>query len=123
MNWEAIHYFKRAEFDSPDAPGSGDNMDAAFVATLDRLRERVGFPLIVNSGFRTTEYNARLDGSVDGSAHTRGLAVDIQARTSGERFHILAQALEIGIRRVGIGKTFVHLDMDDMKPQLVAWLY
>ncbi len=123
MNWDAIRHFKPHEFDSPDAPGSGENMDPEFVAMLDRLRERVGVPLIVNSGYRTADYNAQLEGSVDGSAHTRGKAVDLAARSSRERLQIIAQALEIGIRRVGIGRTFVHLDLDHTKPQLVAWLY
>jgi hypothetical protein len=32
-------------------------------------------------------------------------------------------ALECGIRRIGIGKTFVHLDNDASLPQGVMWDY
>jgi hypothetical protein len=29
----------------------------------------------------------------------------------------------LGIRRIGIAKTFIHFDLDDTKPPKVAWLY
>jgi hypothetical protein len=28
-----------------------------------------------------------------------------------------------GIKRIGIGKTFIHVDVDDTLPQNVMWLY
>ena len=121
--WEGIKHFSAAEFDSPDVPGSGDLMNIEFVKLLDQLRDRVGFPLHITSGYRTPAHNATLGKAVDGSAHTQGVACDIAISTSGERFAVVFWALEIGIKRVGMARTFVHLDMDFGKPQRVLWLY
>ncbi|CAK9888356.1 MULTISPECIES: D-Ala-D-Ala carboxypeptidase family metallohydrolase [Pseudomonas] len=44
-------------------------------ATLEQVRELVGAPVLVSSGFRSMELNEEIGGS-PGSAHTEGLAVD-----------------------------------------------
>lgn len=92
------------------------------VNRLDQIRGRVGFPLIVNSGVRTPEYNATV-GGVDGSAHEAGWAADLAVRTSQERFKVLKAAMDVGFKRIGVAKTFIHLDADPSKPPEVAWLY
>lgn len=122
MTWKDIEFFRPYEFDSPDSPGSGQKMDLSFVQKLDQLRKKLGFPLVVQSGFRTPEHNAQV-GGVDCSAHEAGKAADLRALSSGTRFAILSAALNMGFTRIGIGKTFVHLDDDPTKPKQVAWLY
>src|SRR5689334_353729 len=57
--WGDVKHFRKEEFDSPDAPGSGIHMDLEFVLLLDALRERLGVPLNINSGYRTTEHNRK----------------------------------------------------------------
>ena len=42
---------------------------------------------------------------------------------SEKRFKIVEMAMKHGIRRIGIGDNFVHLDMDYSLPQGVMWLY
>ena len=120
--WAEIKHFTFGEFDSPDQKGSGLGMNIEFVKLLDTLREKCGFPLHINSGFRTVEHNAQV-AVIERSAHTLGLACDIACGTSAERDLILKYSFELGIRRRGIGKTFVHLDLDFSKPQNVTWLY
>jgi len=122
MDWSRIKYFRQFEFDDPTAPGSGANMDQAFVEHLDELRASIGHPLTIHSGYRTPEHNATV-GGVDSSAHTSGHAADIGALSSGERFEIVSAAIKAGFRRIGIGSTFVHLDDDLTKEQSVCWLY
>jgi len=122
--WASIKHFEPEEFDSPDQEGSGFlKMQVPFVQKLDALREKVGFRLVVNSGFRSISYNARLRDSVDGSAHCLGCAVDLACRDSRTRFLVLKAALELGFQRMGIGPTFVHLDDDITRASEVVWLY
>ena len=45
-----MKYFNYDEFDSPDAPGSGNLMEADFLEMLDRAREISGIPYIITSG-------------------------------------------------------------------------
>lgn len=123
MKWDEILYFKPVEFDSPDRPGSGSQMSLDFVRKLDKLREAVKMPLFIQSGYRTADHNGALKDSVDGSAHTTGHAADIAALSSGTKFKIVEAALRLGFRRIGIGRTFVHIDDDITKPQDVVWLY
>jgi len=122
QSWKGIRHFSPKEFDSPDAPGSGLNMDLAFVAKLDELRDRCGFPFSVNSGYRTPAHNTKVSG-VQHSAHTSGHAADIRAESSGAKFQIIKHAIAMGFTRIGVGATFVHVDDDETKPQEVVWLY
>jgi len=120
--WSDLKYFRHPEFASPDAPGSGVRMDLDFVLALDKLREAVGIPLVIVSGFRTTQHNAKV-GGVECSAHTLGWAADILVLSGATRMRIVREALRLGFRRIGIGKKFVHLDVDLTKPQNVMWVY
>ncbi len=122
MNWTDIAHFDSNEFDSPDVPGSGLKMNIDFVAKLDTIREKVGLPLSISSGFRTPEHNAKV-GSVDSSAHETGHAADILTLTSTLRFKVLQAAMFLGINRIGVGNTFVHLDDSDHHAQNVVWTY
>jgi hypothetical protein len=116
-------YFDYSEFDSPDAPGSGQqHMSADLIRRLDKIREAVGFPLLVSSGYRTPAHNAKV-GGVAGSSHTKGLAVDLRAATDAQKRAIAKAAIAQGIVRIGWGRTFIHLDIDGSKPQRVAWGY
>ena len=120
--WDGIRKFKSYEFDSPNSPGSGINMSRDLVEILDAMRGKIGLPLIITSGYRTKEDNERV-GGVPASAHTRGLAVDVQCLTSSLRFTLIKLAISNGIKRIGVGKDFIHLDLDPDLPQGVCWLY
>ena len=36
---------------------------------------------------------------------------------------LIIEARSLGFKRIGVGKTFVHLDTDENKSQYVAWGY
>ena len=120
--WANIRYFKSSEFDSQGEPNSGKNMRRDLIEILDAIRGRIGRALKITSGYRTREDNERVGGVLN-SAHTRGLAVDVQTSDSSLRYALIEQALKCGIRRVGIGKDFIHLDLDPDLPQKTCWLY
>ena len=123
----SLKYFKYDEFDSPDVPGSGEYMDAEFLAMLDNAREIAGIPFKINSGWRTIEHNQTVRGK-PGSSHIVGKAVDIAVRNSRERAIILSALKDAGFNRFGVGKTFIHVDndgtdFDGVKDPNVLWLY
>jgi len=39
------------------------------------------------------------------------------------RNQLVLAAKKVGFKRIGVGKTFVHLDVDSTKSQYVAWGY
>ena len=121
-----MRYFKSEEFHckcgEPDCPARGE-INLVLGQKLDTLRSMVGTPLVINSGLRCPEYNRKV-GGVDSSAHEAGLAADIAASDSGIRFRILQALFNADLfKRVGIAKSFVHVDIDGSKAPNVAWLY
>lgn len=117
-----LRHFEYSEFDSPDAPGSGKKMDNDFVRLIDEIRHRYGEPLVVNSGYRTEQHN-KVVGGEKNSAHTKGLAVDIQVEQSRKRYKLIGLAYSFGIERIGLSENFVHLDCDETKDPEVFWTY
>ena len=117
--WSNIKHFKPSEFDSRDLPGSGVNMQPEFMSKLDRAREVANIPFKINSGYRTAAHNAKV-GKPD-SAHTRGWAADIMAKDSESRYAILSSLFAAGFARIGIYKTFIHVDCDPSLPSSVVW--
>ena len=117
-----LKYFKLSEFDSPDKLGSGSKMDKKFLEKLDYARHNAGLPFKINSGYRTKEWNMHIGGRV-GSSHIKGLAADIHCNGSRDRALIVKALIQVGISRIGIGKTFIHCDVDKQKDQDVIWLY
>ena len=115
-------YFSAQEFKRCTPSCDITQMDAGFLQVLDEVREGAGIPLVLNCAYRSVAYD-KSKGRSGNSAHTRGKAVDIRCNTSANRYKIVAAALGAGIRRIGIGKTFVHLDDDDSLPQGVIWDY
>lgn len=115
-------YFKAAEFRRCSPACSIEQMSERFLALLDEVRERAGIPLVLNSAYRSPAWE-KAHGRSGTSAHCKGLAVDIRCNTSANRWRIVRAALSCGIRRIGIGKTYVHLDADASLPQDVIWHY
>lgn len=98
------------------------DMNDVLLAMLDKLREKVEEPLIVSSAMRCEAHNAGLENSSLDSSHLDGLAVDIRCTSNDLRFKIVKYAFEVGFRRIEVGPTWVHLDIDSKKPQDVLWL-
>jgi hypothetical protein len=64
----------------PNQPGPAETecLRALCAAVLDPLREAIGRPIRVNSGYRSAALNRRIGGAVN-SQHAQGKAADIQA--------------------------------------------
>lgn len=113
-------------FDSPDIPGSGHCMDRQLVFMLQQLEARTGYPIFswINSGARSPAHNKKVGGVLN-SSHKMPTckAVDIKTSTKFIRNHLVSVARDVGFKRIGVGKTFIHLDIDNLKSQYVAWGY
>lgn len=115
-------YFSESEFKKCVPSCSERDMDGAFLSLLDEVRERAGIPLVLNCAYRSSAWD-KSKGRSGNSAHTRGKAVDIRCNASVTRYKIVKAALDCGVRRIGIGKSFVHLDNDNSLPQDVIFDY
>jgi uncharacterized protein YcbK (DUF882 family) len=83
-------------------------VDERSMDMLQELRDAIGKPLFVNSGYRSPEHNRKVKGAPN-SFHLRGRAFDI----SNKRHSVdtlVSTALSIGFMGVGYYNTFVHLD-------------
>lgn len=103
-----IEHFTPQEFDSPDLPGSGANMNFDFVNQLDEIRDCVGRPLLVNSGYRTKSYNRKVGGA-ENSLHLIGCAVDIHCVSHIIRYDLVSGAIATGMDEIIIYPHHVHL--------------
>jgi zinc D-Ala-D-Ala carboxypeptidase len=115
-----MKYFKLSEFACPCC--GANNIDRKFVELLDKIREEYGKPMVVKSGYRCKKHNDEV-GGVPESAHVDGVAADIGCSFAGDRMKLVTLAIANGITRIGIAKTFVHLDTSKDLPRYILWLY
>lgn len=97
------------------------DMDAAFLDKLLLAQKAYGKKFHITSAFRSLAHE-KFKGRNGLSSHCKGLAVDISAVAHNERLFIVAALIIMGFRRIGISRTFIHVDDDTSKvPSL--WLY
>ena len=90
-------------------------IDPLLVEYLQAIREHVGMPVRINSGYRSPTYNKRIGGATN-SYHTRGQAADIWITSNTPRqVYLMLDRYEVGTvppDRIGLGlyATFVHID-------------
>jgi len=116
-----IKYFTEEEF-SCDGVNCWEMMSAELLIKLDLARAIAETPFVITSSWRSIEANERAGGKAN-SAHLRGNAVDIACGGSSDRFRIVDALLTAGFRRIGISKSFVHCDTDELLPEPVIWTY
>ena len=114
-------WFKSAEFECKCGCWK-NNIDPDLIMLLDEARELAGVPFIINSGCRCKKHNRRVGGKTT-SSHLRGKAADIKATSSKARFAILQALFMAGFNRIGVGKKFIHVDIDHKKPSTVVFIY
>ena len=115
-------YFKENEFRACSPACSLQDMRQSTMNRFDRARGIAGIPFVLNSAYRSPEWELAHGRSGKG-AHTHGCALDIRCNTSANRMRIVYGLLMAGFTRIGIGKTYIHADDDETKPQNVMWHY
>lgn len=78
---------------------------------LQKFRELVDYPFIINSAYRTPAYNQKIGGSL-GSQHVYGRAFDVSLRGIKKyKIEDLAKLARItGFTGIGLYDTFIHVD-------------
>lgn len=103
------------------------NISEAFMDRLQTLRTIVGFPITITSGCRCPEHNKACGGKPISDHLTTEFiqceGVDIECSNSKHRRIIILTAEIVGIKRVGIAKSFIHLGVKASNPQKVMWVY
>ena len=107
-----MNYFTDAEV---------EGLDPELVELLNQARGLAGVPFVITSGRRSEESNQNAVGVKD-SAHLKGLAVDLRARESLNRFKILRGLICAGFERIGLYDGHIHADIDTDKIAPVCWL-
>lgn len=120
--YKVSQWFKRKEVWCKCGCGE-DNVSQVLLNILDRIRSCNGKPVVLNSMCRCPDHNKKEEGKPT-SAHLTGTAADIRCSTSRQRYELLEIIIPMReIRRVGIAKSFIHIDVDKTKTQNVIWMY
>ena len=110
--WAKFPNFSKEEFECSHC--SKEQMDPEFLADLQELREELGHPIVISSGYRCPEYNNEISSTGFDGPHTTGKAADIlisydTARTALEPIVYLFPG--IGVNQRGApGRRFIHVD-------------
>lgn len=116
--------FSRSEFacKGQQCCGHSAPINPDLVDALQLLRDRIGTPLIINSGFRCIKHNTETPEAAHDSQHCLGLAADVALPigVSIDTFLNLARSI-YAFSGIGIGISFLHLDIG--RPQRIEWTY
>ena len=97
-------------------------MHESTLKMLQEARTISKTPYKINSGTRCAKRNAEVGGK-ENSSHLKGYAIDIHCTESRKRAYIIGGLVEAGFTRLGIAKTFIHVDNDPDKVVGVVWVY
>jgi len=114
-----MKHFRLEEFNCTHT--NKNEMDKAFLAKLDELREICGFPFRITSGYRDATHPSEVVKAAPGTGtHCQGIAADIAVSNGVERMNIVHEALKMGFS-IGVARTFIHVDARTTTP--VLWTY
>lgn len=115
-------HFKESEFKRCTPPCSLQDMAQSTINRLDTARDIAGIPFVLNSAYRTPEYE-KAHGRKGTSSHTLGRAVDIRCNDVENRYKIVEALQQVGFNRIGIAKTYIHVDDSPQHKPYVIWTY
>jgi hypothetical protein len=123
MSWKN---FKLEEFSCKHC--GKNEINHKLIDKLQLLRDDLGFPLVISSGYRCSEHPIEAKKSKPGT-HAEGIAVDI-AVSHEKALEVLYKAIAHGFKGIGVNQKgngrFIHLDiaeMGDSRPRPHLWSY
>lgn len=102
--------FRYSEIMCPCGCGKDKPIDPKLSYLLQSLRNKIDRPIYISKGggLRCKAYNRRIGGYLY-SAHLKGMAVDCRGKNIN-LIDFAREARDIGFSRVGIYKSFIHID-------------
>lgn len=125
LDWSQYPNFTEREFRCKHTGRC--EMDARFMARLQRLRDEYGKAMQVNSGYRDPSHPDEAKKAAPG-VHCLGRAVDIGVQ-GADAVRLVALAVKHGFTGIGVqqqgGSRFIHLDdlEDGAFPRPTLWSY
>jgi uncharacterized protein YcbK (DUF882 family) len=120
------------QFDQRGLLDSHKLMKEWFLKAVQEAEKNFGKSFIINSAYRTKEYQALLakkgyKTAKNHSPHLEGVAVDISI-INLDANKIIDAFQKVGVTRFGVGKSFLHIDMGDvLNPKIwvpyARWTY
>ena len=107
-----------------------NNISHELIDKLQFLRDKVGFPLIINSGYRSKEHPIEA-AKEKPRIHAEGLAVDVKV-AAADAYEVITYACECGFTGIGVNQKggyasrFIHLDIANHsydRPRPHIWSY
>lgn len=115
-------FFKPAEFKRCVPSCNMSDMNDSFLKILDDVRRIAGIPIVLNSAYRSKDYEIS-KGRAGTSSHCNGIAVDIRCTSPINRAKIIEAIFNVVVcPRIGVAKNFIHFDIDGTKNP-AFWLY
>lgn len=119
--WNRMRYVAKF-IENPEKLIEGADLDAMnpkLLKVIQQLSRKQGSKIHVNSGFRTVAKNTAVGGAGH-SAHLDGDAADLAAENP---IMMAYAAWQLGIRRIGVGARYIHIDVSDHLPSPAIWVY
>ena len=112
--------FNRSEYACKCGCGK-HNIKDELAIKVQQVRDTLNRSITINSGVRCSNHNNTIN-AASTSSHIGGWAADLKYSGSAQRYELLNAIMPI-FDRVGIAKTFIHVDVDPNKTAGVVWLY
>jgi len=120
QNKMKLKHFKKSEFTCKCGCGETVISDE-LLQMLDDARKHAGVPFKITSGYRCPNHPESKKNPT--SSHIKGLAADIKCSDSKTRAILMDALTYVEFYRIGISKSFIHVDIDEDKVSPVIWVY
>ena len=105
---------ERNGLDNTPPPAAVENLQALCEFTLEPLRQELGLPLIITSGYRSRALNNLLAHHSDRSQHMEGRAADFHVDKGGREllikaFRLIIESPDIDYDQLILYPTFIHV--------------
>jgi len=101
------------------------NIHPMTIKKLDLLRDALGHSIWINSACRCEIHNAEVGGKKNSThictSEKYSHAFDLKIKSDADRFQIARKAMAFGFHRIGVYKTFIHID-DDITKRPALWV-